>query len=256
MEHAVERWYATNESLQTLVEQRWNPMLAEAARALSNETRARLRDLLSSALGGSEPAATVMTDLYRVGFDLGQVGQAAWPALDRQEVVEPYQTAIQAEEIPVRKSFADWLLFRRIATVRQRLFGADLAQEILPEEKQKRMPEVARAAFLQKIEITVAEKIPFLPAKFSDTLAAEYVAKFRAEVGVRLSELRTQLLEAHAALQTPFDINASILASMRELDEQASKIAGDILPLAQQGKLEPLDADGKTVPLPDAELAA
>jgi len=57
---------------------------------------------------------------------------------------------------------------------------------------------------------------------------------------------------AHNELQAPFDMNASILAFMRELDEQASKVAGEILPMAQQGKFVPLATDGgKSVLLVD-----
>src|SRR5947208_17744 len=123
--------------------------------------------------------------------------------------------------VPVRKSFADWLLFRRAATVRRRLFGAQLTQEIASEMKKKRLPETTKAAFLGMIESTVKQRFPLLPAKFSDILAADYVAKFRSEVLDRLLQQRDQLVKAHAELQAPFDVNASILASMRELDGQA-----------------------------------
>ncbi len=254
---ALDQWYGINHSLRDLAEQHWNPLLAEAARLLGDETRARLRSLLGGTLGGAEPASAVMTDLHRAGFDLGLVGQAAWSTLERQEAIEPYQTTIKSEEVPVRKSFADWCLFRRIATVRERLFGVDLTQEIAPDVKEKRLPEATKTALLLTIDSTIAEKFPFLPAKFSDSLAADYVVKFRTEALDRLRQQREQLVEAHARLQTPFDVNASILNSMRELDEQASKVAGDILPMAQQGKFTPLAADtGKPVPMPDAELAA
>ncbi len=257
MGHALDQWYGLNHSLQALTEQHWNPILTEAARLLGEETRARLRSLLGGPLGGAEPAAAVMTDLHQAGFDLAQAGQAAWSTLNRQEGIDPYNTAIKSEEIPVRKSFGDWMLFRRIGTVRQRLFGIDLTQEIAPDVKEKRLPETTKTALIHTIESTIAEKFPFLPAKFSDTLAADYVAKFRDEVIARLRKQKEQLEKAHAELQAPYDANASILTSVRDLDEQASKVAGEILPMAQQGKFPPLAADaGKPVPLSDAELAA
>src|SRR6185436_3867409 len=115
-----------------------------------------------------------------------------------------------------------------------------LTQEIAADVKQKRLPANSRNALLHKIEDTVEEKFPLLPAKFSDTLTADYVAKFREEAVVRLRRLREQLEQTHAALQAPFDVNAAILSQMRELDEQASKLAGEILPMAQQVRLQPL----------------
>ncbi len=266
MGEALDRWYGVNDGLQALAEQHWNPLLADAARALADETRSRLHSSLGGSLGGAEPAASVMTDLHTAGFDLGLVGRAVSSALDGQEAIDSYRTMIKGEDVPVRKSFADWLLFRRGATVRRRVFGAQLTQEIAAEVKKKRLPETTKAAFLGMIESTIKERFPLLPAKFSDMLTADYVTKFRGEVLDRLRQQREQLVKAHAELQAPFDVNASILASMRELDGQASKVADEIIPMAQRGKVvvplnsgegkaAPLD-EGKAAPLPEAELAA
>jgi hypothetical protein len=58
-------------------------------------------------------------------------------------------------------------------------------------------------------------------------------------------------------LKGPFDVNAEMFARLRELQDQASKMAGEILPMAQNDKLMPLEPEGgKPTALPDAELAA
>jgi hypothetical protein len=136
--------------------------------------------------------------------------------------------------VPVRKSFADWLLFRRIATVRRRLFGADSMQAIPAAIKQRRLPDHARAAFLQIIDHAVQDKIPALPTRYSESLLTRYVAKFRDTVLEQLRVQRDQLAKERTERQGPFDANQRVLTSLAELKEQAAKVLIEIDAMAQQ----------------------
>ncbi|MDQ3623488.1 MAG: dynamin family protein [Verrucomicrobiota bacterium] len=243
MRGALNRWYSGNDSLKRLQEQHWNPMLIEAARALAGDSRSRLRNLLDTPLGGSEPAALVMNDLHTVGFRLGPIALAASPKLNAEEDFELYPMTINEQEVPVRKSLADWLLFRKVTTVRRRLFGEQLSEQIAPEMKGKRLPESSREAFHKMIDAAVIERFPSFPAKFADTLLTGYVTKFRTDVLNRLRQQREELLEQRADRQEPFDANASVLASMQELNDLATEIAGDLNTLAQREQMAPLAAD-------------
>ena len=83
---ALDQWYGAEDSLHSLAERHWNPLLAMAGRSLADETRSRLGSLLGGPLGGAEPAAAVMSDLHAIGFDFGSlVAREAAPALDGQE---------------------------------------------------------------------------------------------------------------------------------------------------------------------------
>jgi GTPase SAR1 family protein len=255
MSVALDEWYGAEDSLQALPERHWNPLLGKAARDLADETRGRLQNLLGGPLGGAEPAAAVMSDLYAIDFDLGSVARDAASALDVQESGEAYRTAIKDEAVPVKKTISDWLLFRGIATVRRRLFGEKLEQAIAPELKQKRLPDTTRAAFQQMIDGTVHAKFPELPAKFSERLATGYVAKFRTVIIERLRQQRDQFAMALAERQGPHDTIGAILAAMKELDEQSSKSVAEIILMAQQETGMPLATNGnKAAVLPEGEL--
>jgi hypothetical protein len=104
------------ESLQALERDRWNSLLEAAARALSDDTRSRLAALVSSPLGGAEPAALIMSDLYTVGFSLGKIAEAASSELQAEDASDAYRMSIKRDDVPVRKTFADWILFRKAAT--------------------------------------------------------------------------------------------------------------------------------------------
>lgn len=241
MRDALDRWYAGSGSLKALEQEHWNRLLTEGADALAVETRARLGRLLGPTLGGAEPSAATMTDLHTVGFNLGRIAQAALPGLDRREATEPYHLTFGPDDVPVRKSFADWLLFRGAATVRRRLFGEDLAQEIAPELKAKRLPQSSREVLENTIDTVTKEKFATLPGKYSEELLAAYIAKFRTDLLDSLRQHREQLAKDRAARKAPFESNAAALAALDELSQQATKVAADIRELAKKENALPLD---------------
>jgi GTPase SAR1 family protein len=253
MGEALDQWYAAEDSLQALTERHWNPLLTMAARSVAEQTRAHLRTVFGGPLGGSEPAAAVMSDLHSIEFNLGHIGLAALPALDVAESATAYQTTVREEHIPVKKSFADWLLFRSMTTVRRRLFGEQLQQTIAPDIKQKRLSDTARTAFLQMIDVTVKERFPALPGNYSAGLTTSYVAKFRDAILQELRKRRDQFAADFAARQAPYETITSIFSSMKELADQSSKAVGEIIVMAQQETGMPLDVG--PVVSPDRELA-
>jgi hypothetical protein len=230
---ALDQWYGGSGSLKSLVDDRWNLLIDAAAQSLAEGTRDRLGRLLNTPYGGAEPAAMVMGDLHAVGFDLGPSAKAAIPALNPEDALTSYRMEIDLSTIPVRKSIGDWLLFRRIATVRRRLFGEDLAQEIAPEVKQKRLPALSRTAFEQALEGAVTPKFSTLPAKYAQGLLSDYVGKFRTSVLVGLQKRREELEAERAARQTPFEANTQLLATLKELREQTTQIARELESLAE-----------------------
>ena len=234
MRAAFDRWFGGNESVKALEGKHWNPLLVEGARSLAGESRGRLRALLGNHLGGAEPAAAVMSDLHTIGFSLAPSGQAALLELNSEEALDAYRMTISEESVPVRKSFLDYLFFRSEATVRHRVLGEDLCQEITPEEKQKRLGEEGRAAFLAMIDDVVRTKVSVLPAQFSERLLNTYTTKFRTDVLDRLNGQRDQLASERAARQTPFESNTELLAALQTLHTQATGIEGRLREIGEQ----------------------
>jgi flagellar motility protein MotE (MotC chaperone) len=113
---ALDRWYEGNDSLRDLAQLHWSGLLREAGSMLTNEITTNTRSILQSPLGGSEPSATVMLDLHVAGVDVTPVATAAQPSLSLKSDLAPYVTSISGENIPVRKTLGDWLLFRSLAS--------------------------------------------------------------------------------------------------------------------------------------------
>ncbi|MDB6175396.1 MAG: hypothetical protein JWL59_4707 [Chthoniobacteraceae bacterium] len=254
MRRGVDDWYEVNESLGTLAGHRWNPLLIAAGQALAIESQARLKTLLSTTLGGAEPAALVMTDLYAVGFNLGSVIPAAEPALDEMETLAPYELWIDGTLVPVRKLFLDWLLFRKIASVKRRLFGENLEQPIEPVIKRKRLPELSKEVLFGLIDDNLKTKLPALPCQYADQLVTAYVEKFTAGVIEGLRQLRKEFVHQRGERQTPFDLNTLVLNSIEALTTRASTVLGELRAMAQNEagaaakRVEPVVAPTSSIP--------
>jgi hypothetical protein len=132
------------------------------------------------------------------------------------------------ETIPVRKSFADWLLFRGRAKVRQRLFGADGNRTIAPLEKERRLRVSSHAEFERQWEDAIRERFPAKPVAFAAKLAESYVTAAADNIRSGLRTLRSTLAAERDARQAPFDMQAAILRSADDLQNQAMSVSRDL----------------------------
>jgi len=222
------RWMAGSDSLAALPHLHWNPALTDAARSLAEESRARLERLSGTDYAGLELSPEMIADLKASGFSPCECGQRAFVAALSDEELTAYKMTLRTETLPVRKTFADWLLFRSRAKVRQRLFGADGSRDIAPLEKEKRLRPESRAEFESQWETAIRERFPAKPVAFAAKLADTYVTGAAEKIRYGLRALRAALASQRDARQTPFGIQAAILHAADELQQQAGRVAHDL----------------------------
>jgi hypothetical protein len=216
------QWFDSAESLTALQRERWVPVIVAAGRSLAEDSQSRLRSAVSSVMGGAEPSGEVMADLNTVGFTLTPSRNVAAEKTTLVFDESAYGISVKSSEIPVRKSFVDYLLFRRKATVRDRLFGepgrTDL--EIPPEIKASRLDATSREAFGEILGRIADGKFPELPRKDTERLMGQYVDEFCRDVDDRLRVRLTEVMEERQELLKPFEVNREILASFADLHRE------------------------------------
>ena len=233
--HAVlEGWYESGESLRDLVDTKWTPLLREGGALLGKECAASLRRALETPLGGAEPGAATIIDLQAAGLSLAPVAAQAQSALNTPPDFSGYDVTIGIDDLPVRKTIGDWLLFRGLASVRRRLFGDDLALPVAAETKAKRLQDPTRAALQEKINRAAAERFPKLPQAHADRLLGDYIAKFKQGLQTAFSQRQADLEQERAALQAPFEANARILATLDTLRDNAAQAIADLERIADE----------------------
>jgi hypothetical protein len=236
---ALDRWYETNAGLKPLTAEHWNPLVLTTAGSIAEATRNRLRNLLDVAFGGAEPPSALIADLNSIEFRLGPVGQSALPQLNEADAAAPYELALDATTIPVRKSFLDWILFRSQAKVRRRLFGDDAAKEIPAELKPKRLPETSREVVHSALDKAIDERFPSLPLAYSDELLKRYVAEFRNALLAALQGRRETFVRQRAEVRTPFEANERLLISLERLHDDSAEVTDALAELAVRENVAP-----------------
>lgn len=222
------RWMAGSDSLVALSHLHWNPALTDAAHSLADDSRARLQRLSGTVHAGLHLGPEMITDLKISGFSLRENGERAFASARADENLAAYRMSVNMETIPVRKTLADWLLFRRRAKVRQRLFGADGSLAIAPSDKERRLPAGSRAEFERQWEVTIGERFPAKPVAFAERLAESYAAAAAENIRAGLRDLRAVFAAERDARQVPFNVQAAILRSANDLEHQAVRVSRDL----------------------------
>jgi len=222
------RWMATGESLSALAQVHWNPALADAATSLADESRARLDRLATGPHAGLTLPPEIVADLQAAAFLPHESGRRAFGSARADAELGAYRMTIPVESVPVRKSFLDWLLFRRRATVRRRVFGADGNRKLTPPEKEKRLRKSGRAEFERLGEAAIHDRIPARPTAFAANLARNYASSTAENIRADLRALRDLLTFHRQERQTPFETNAAILHAADALRSEAGRAARNI----------------------------
>ncbi len=233
LQEAAGAWFSSDEGLKELEEQHLDPVLVHTALQVAKETRARLFEMARSAFGGATPTAMSIDDLHRVKLPLPDIATVALPRLAEEETVDQYLVMVPPDTVPVAKTLGDWFAFRRLSTVRHRLFGDDLRTPIPAEVKAKRLPGRCRTALMQTVLENVKLKFAGLPMAYAERLVDSYTERFCAELLETLRRRRELLDDRRVKLQAEFDANERMADLMRELEEKASRAIGELDWLAQ-----------------------
>ena len=257
---AVEAWFQDDTSLHTLLVEGLAPILSsyrdEAAKTLSGALRARVD---KGEAGVLVPHA-VSEDLVATAVHLGQFGSEALEHVrldSREPAVAP---PISAEQIPVKRGFWDWILFRSQATVRRRLLGSAARpdQRVPRALKQRRLGHFGKDAMFTALEASRREFFERVHQLQRARILGEYSSlttealqnRFQAEreiVGDVRRELEQQMKRLRKVLNHVTTLQAETDRAIASIDElSASYGQTDPALLAQ-----PLDeADAAALPAP------
>ncbi len=191
---AIDDWFQSNDSLHRLFEWKLLPIFASAHARLTADAEEALKHRVSEDVAGLTATEDLLADLEAVGLKMREIADAALSGLKAKATVESPAPILSSEEIPVRRSVADWLLIRSGAAVRRRLFGpADRPDaELEPAVKTSRLGEPAREAIrdatvaqLERMTDRLAEVLP-------EQLVRGYAERFEHEIGTRLEHARDE----------------------------------------------------------------
>ncbi len=160
LEQSLDEWFQGEESLSDLLATRWGTGLSGHLVASDREARAAIAAASSAPYAGLDLASEQREDLQRVGLDLDAVDAAPSPAVTAE--LDAGRMTLHLDEIPIRRTFVDWILLRGKKNLRRKLFGTPdrPTAKIDVATKQKRLGEEGRESLLAELKRATTKLFP------------------------------------------------------------------------------------------------
>lgn len=225
----IDNWFETDDCLADLVGKTWQRRMEELQKQIGEKTAALVRNTLDTSAGGASPLPEFVIALDRVRLSLHDVYRRSIQSFSAS-ATPAGECAIQldAESIPVHRTFWDRILFRSQAKVRRRLLGANGANALAPQKKRKRFLPEGKAALEKCVETHLKSILPRVPARSSKDFLQTYIQQFQRNFD-RLSQSRKAELDvAKQNLEARIQANERISKTFENLDAAISELKNEM----------------------------
>ena len=263
---ALESWFKTDASLHDLVDRDWGNVLASCQNELAMTVHQTLERTMALQAGGVLVPQGQRAQLIAAGIDLPALGRQALQQIDPYAGITKEQVPVASAELPVKKGFWDWVLFRGQASVRRKLFGPanNPKLRISKVVKSKRLGEPARDHLRQHIEDhfegffprAIYDLVGSIYGDYSETaiqaLSAQLETK-RRENEEKLRQMEGRLAEISRVRNDLAELQSSLDRSEEHVDALGRRYGETDPALLKQPveQIEPLDTleAGETGPV-------
>lgn len=146
LKKAVDSWWEDDTSLNDLIKGSLRSHKKRAADQFVLWFKSIVHSEISKGFAGLDTSGQLDSDLKKVGVDLSNIGRSVLAATKLEKEVPGKDPQLNMDEIPVRRGFLDWLLFRSSARIRRLIFGKQESPDkpVSAAVKAKRLREEAR----------------------------------------------------------------------------------------------------------------
>lgn len=225
----IDDWFETEDCLADLVGKTWQRRMEELQKQIGEKTAALIRNTLDTSSGGARPSPEFVIALDRVRLSLHDVYRHSIQSFNAS-AAPTGECAIQldAESIPVNRTFWDRILFRSRAKVRRRLLGTNNANAIAPQKKRKRLLPEGKAALEKCAETHLKSILPRVPARSSKDFLQTYIQQFKKNFARLLQSRKAELDAAKQNLEARIQANERISKTFENLDAAISELENEM----------------------------
>ena len=164
---------------------------------MMEESHQRMRSLLSEPNAGAKFSPDEVSALVSLKIDLNQKLMSEMESAESSIPLPQSSVKIPPQEIPVNRSFMDYLLLRSGKRVRKALFG-DLenpSKPLSPEVKEKRLGSDARQALSDYLKDQMIQTLIDHPRQAGLEYLKSFVGRFQALLEDILDDHRVKALD-------------------------------------------------------------
>jgi energy-coupling factor transporter ATP-binding protein EcfA2 len=246
----LERWFQSDASLANLLEGELAPMFEASQRGLALSVHGRLSAEVATGASGISLPHEVARDLFTLGLQFGQFGRDGLDEVNPIAGLDRDRTPLTPGDIPVRRTWIDWLLFRSKARVRTRLFGEPGAptQRIPREQKARRLGDAARTVMQERLAEYQEQRLPAILEGITRRIFGDYAKAVTGALEERLAARRLELSAELEALDADLKAYRRVQNRIEELAVETSRTRGAIEELG--ARYHETDPDHLVQPVP------
>ena len=202
----VTAWLQTDDSWQALFNDHLRSVLANELVGEGNWILEQLRSVLGGYSGGARLNMFQMGRLHQAGMEL----ENHLPSLLRDlgngiDISEP-ELAVDLDEVPLKRSLLDLVLFRKKTRVCENLFGVDGEKSVPAGKKRKRLVGRGEEFIKQQLRSQMQDKLPELQREFVNLVLEcyqqDYVAMIRRQADNLRETVTQEICDCQASLKS------------------------------------------------------
>ncbi|MCS1407583.1 MAG: hypothetical protein M2R45_00742 [Verrucomicrobia subdivision 3 bacterium] len=230
LQSAIENWFETSECLADLAGKTWQSRRDDLRKQIGEKMAESVKNVLDTSYGGVRPTPELMIALDQVRLSLRDVYSRSIKALNTAPRVGECTINLDADDIPVNRTFWDRIFFRSQAKVRRRLFGAsgELTNEVTPNKKRKRLLPDGKAALEKVVSDHLKGTFPGIPTRCSRDFLKVYVEQFEKDFSEALKARQAEFSENKQKLEERIQANDRISDAFEKLDDAVSELKSNM----------------------------
>ena len=206
----ISAWLQTDGSWQDLFAKHLKPILANELDGEANWILDQLRSMLGGYSGGARLNMFQMGRLHQAGLELeGHLPSLLQELGFKCEINKPILT-LNIDEVPLKRSLIDFVLFRKKAKVCVNLFGTEGEKPVPAAKKRKRLTGKGEEYLKEQLGNQVREMLPRLQQEFISDVLERYQQEFFRMIHEQADRLRG--IVAHEISDCQADLKSLMLA--------------------------------------------
>jgi len=250
----LDEWFSDDSSLESMLEDKVVPLLEEGQNDLALGLHQALSERVGRGQAGLELTENLRDDLGAADIELGVIGRHSLIQIDPSGGVRAETPAIALDELPVRKTFWDWILFRSVTKVRRRLFGDSRPKNrIARAVKQRQLGTPVREALWRQLAQTFDEVLPRTKEVLCERIYGDYGSTVQGMLNEEVTRGRESIESSIDDVETRLREILRISNHIEELEACLARTAKSLEGLTERyGEADPKEL---AQPVPEPELA-
>jgi energy-coupling factor transporter ATP-binding protein EcfA2 len=234
-DNRLHAWWMTDESLMELAEGRITACIREVMQVFAENIHRSLQEWFSEQNGGLNITASQAAFLQEISLSLKEIREASLQAAkEYEEKLLNQHFEFQVEDIPVRRGWLDWLLFRSQTAVCRAFFGgADApSRSISQKKKHVRLGDAGKERLQQQISNYLDRLCGTELQKYVRELLDVYTGTFQQHLKQQLADVEQRLQQNVNDIRTRLSANEQMLKDLNLMSEQAFRVQESLNELA------------------------